>query len=150
MIEGLADEDIVSFLHDCYMEMPFSKQGLSFDGPSVLHTIKTATSNDGCFIVEVEGGEIRGIFAAMVALNIMDHNQKRAIEYIWHSSPSLSKSKRYKVMKDLISRGVEWAARKGLFLVVSTSAEKTSVEKLLIRHGFMGIEKSHGKEPSWA
>lgn len=136
---------IMVFLEKCYAEMAFAEAGMGFDRLSAEQTIMSACSSGGCFFVEETGGEVVGVFAAMVVPNIMDYSQRRAVEYIWHSAPGMPKKRRYRTMIDLLAQGEKWAESINAYLVVSTSAERPAVARILDRRNYTKLETSFGK-----
>jgi len=149
MIRQSNDTDIVRFLSCCYEEMDFASNGFDFDGQSVIKTINMSSENGGCFFEEFKRGELVGLFAAMIAPNIMDHNQNRGVEFIWHSLPSLGKKTRIQIMDKLLSSGIYWAAENNIWLSVNTSVMAPGAGRILERNGFKETEKVFVRSKSW-
>jgi len=131
-------------LRECCEEM-----GYPFDYTSIflgmVHYIKTGY----VAVMEQEDGEIVGISGLMFAPHICDLSRVRAVEFLWHSKPSLKAEpgRRKEIMIRLLEDMESAAVQAGMPLIVSTSAGKSGrMGSYLETQGFIPSEVSYRKE----
>ena len=102
-------DEAVIMLERCHKEMDFDSSGMSYDPISAGETLEGAINEDNhCVIVAIEGGKIGGVGGVIITPSYMNHHDKIAHEFIWHSDPLLKPYKRAKIFKSLFEIMQAW------------------------------------------
>jgi len=148
-IRPLDIEDIpmvVGMLREFAEEM-----GYPFDEITAHRLLELGISVGWLQSVCEEAGKPIGACCAMIAPHLADSASLMAIEYVWHSLPSLSGSKRARVMVALLNEMERFAKSKNICLVVSTSEQYKNLGKYCERKGYKLNEHVYRKEvQAWA
>lgn len=131
---------IMAILERAYQEMDYQAAGYSFDYESAYRVV--VGNLDTTFV------DPDGVASYMIVPSIMNCNEWRAVEYIWHSDPLVKdKAKRLRIMIRLLLEMEHDAKRRGLkTLTMSASSEHTATHRLLGKMGYRITEVSAVKE----
>jgi hypothetical protein len=132
---------VVSILSEFAQEM-----GYPFSESTVERFIRVGIHNEWLQSVYEEDGKALGVCCVMIAPHLADASSLQAIEYVWHSLPSLPELKRARIMIALLDEMESFAKSKKICLIVSTSEQYKSLGRYCESRGYKLIEHIYRKE----
>ncbi len=138
MREKDIDESVV-MLGRCHKEMDFDSSGMSYDPISSAKTLENGIEDQNvCIIVAIDDGKVGGIGGIIIVPSYMNHADRIAQEFIWHSDPLLKPYKRAKIFKSLFEIMQAWAKVRdasSLQISVSPFGKNKAAGKFLEKKG---------------
>lgn len=126
--------DALLMLKRGYDEMDFDANGDSFDFDSCVEFLKQNISNPSSTVLIAEdNNSIVGTIAFALYPFYMDKNNLKAVEFIWHSDPLLTSTKRGKIMILLLKTAENKIRETGASSIVLGTSPVNSIGEMLKR-----------------
>ena len=152
MIRPAIIEDVSEIVRLCkefYDEMEYAKLGHSFDDATAARTCEAwIESNTAEVFLATDEGRTIGVGGMVLVPGFMNLTERKAVEAVWHTLPTLSRHKRAKHFVELFKAMEGWAKWKGARTIHFSTAVSNgeTVDGFLCRNGYTLRERHYGKE----